>query len=798
MVDGLFAEGDLHVAGGIAEGHEDEAADVAVEDDAAGDADDGALVGGGVEFESGVGVGVEACVGLGEWEEVIDAGAERFDAQFIAEAIELVPTISQGVAACGGVVWSEGHSGPIVAARAWETSRAIGLCVAGAGGVGYDRRMVRLDQVGIGSWPGLGRIAAVWAGALALALATQQQSSADLGYHLAYGHVFLDTGRIVDDASFVQPVPTADHSDPKLMPPGSWFDESGRYRFVNENWLSQVLFALVDRVAGPIGLSLLPLLFIGLILGAQAAMLREHGAPRTIVALAWLLCALVSYERFNLRPELLSFAALSVQLWLLSGRLSHQRIIAVVLVQCFFANVHSYWPLGIALCGCLLGGVALRWALFKSDRDALGVIRQLAVALVGMGAVSFIHPAGWRHAIMPWQTLVYLDRYEITNRSSLTISELLESAHPWATIGEFRSLWPGIGEAAAPTLFVLLVGLVALGSIALGVRRNWGLVLAGGLFIAVALGMRRNIAPAAMVLAPVGMLGLWQIAQASPWRSSRRVLGLFRMGLVGLVSIIGLVGIVQVVSQRWYVRENLPWRFGLGLDRTRLFLDCGAWLDEHLEQARPAFTSFAGSSNVLYCSEKIAAVPMLTNTWAQPPLRMYEVHAMGLVPDHALAQMERWGFELAVLPYERATTRGLIIQLSRSESWQPVWVGPRAVVFAHNDLLADEPGLKAVVESDFDYADLREQAVAADRAGGTALRSLAGILEAMGWYELAVAGWEDMLRFEPESMDTHTHLSYCLTQLAMRYRKAGLNDWQSLSDRASQIHEAGQRLKPAR
>ena len=66
--------------------------------------------------------------------------------------------------------------------------------------------------------------------------------SVDLGYHLAYGEQTLDTGQFVDHNAFLYTLPPLD-LEPSLRPdpgPASWYDEQGRYRFPNSNWLSQV------------------------------------------------------------------------------------------------------------------------------------------------------------------------------------------------------------------------------------------------------------------------------------------------------------------------------------------------------------------------------------------------------------------------------------------------------------------------------------------------------------------------------------------------------------------------------
>ena len=90
-------------------------------------------------------------------------------------------------------------------------------------------------------------------------LSLRTLSSVDLGYHLAYGEHAIQTGELVDHNPFLYTLPPQDLA-PSLRPepgPASWYDDQGRYRFPNSNWLSQVLMAAVFQWWGETGLCLL-------------------------------------------------------------------------------------------------------------------------------------------------------------------------------------------------------------------------------------------------------------------------------------------------------------------------------------------------------------------------------------------------------------------------------------------------------------------------------------------------------------------------------------------------------------
>ena len=84
---------------------------------------------------------------------------------------------------------------------------------------------------------------------LAVVLALRPMASFDIGYHLAYGDHFLRTGRIVQTNRFIYMKLDKDTlSDPANCGPGTTYDPvADVYRFVNANWLSQVVMAAVHR-----------------------------------------------------------------------------------------------------------------------------------------------------------------------------------------------------------------------------------------------------------------------------------------------------------------------------------------------------------------------------------------------------------------------------------------------------------------------------------------------------------------------------------------------------------------------
>ena len=289
----------------------------------------------------------------------------------------------------------------------------------------------------------LAAAAALCAAALAMMLACRPLMSEDLGYHLAYGQRLLDTGQIVSDASFIHPAPTPQDAGDDL-PPGSWFDAAGRYRFPNANWLSQAILAVAWRTAGVNGLGALSLAIVAIVLAAQAAAVRRLSGAWAWVGPVWLATALTIYERLYLRPELFSYACLSVQFWLLCGRLTPRRLIVALAVQLLAVNMHSFWLLGAGLAAALAvesaGRAAWgRWiARSAGGRPSGRGATTLGICTLLMVAAALVSPFGWRNLALPLQTLAYMHRHHIGGLTGTEVYQryLAGTYHPWQLIGE--------------------------------------------------------------------------------------------------------------------------------------------------------------------------------------------------------------------------------------------------------------------------------------------------------------------------------------------------------------------------
>jgi len=650
--------------------------------------------------------------------------------------------------------------------------------------------------------PIVGRLAMVLgaasASAFVLLLGVRTLTTPDLGYHLAYGEHLLDTGEIVDRGRFL-------HRDALVasgsydLPPGAWYDATGAYRFPNANWLSQAIMAWVHRRAGPAGLSVLLAGLVAGIFALQAATMRRVGLGPVAISAGLVLTALVAYERFLLRPEVFGYLVAMAQMWLLSRWLlpprgsdspDNARARAVgwgpgaglIALQALLVNLHSYFLVGLALTGAVLVG---RLLARRSDRHTTdhraGTIR-LAVVLAGQVIVCFANPWTFRLAVLPVRTLLFMQANHIAG------GELVETGHPWAVIGEFfRPFAPGVfQESKASYAYCVLLGLAGAGIVGAAARRRWGELLIVLAMTGASLSMRRNIAPAALLVVPLSLSnGLGALRAVGrrlgvrPGAGSLAVLG-------GTVAVVSIAGIASVVTNRFYWNERRAVRFGLGLARTVVPVAAAEWINTHQPRGR-LWSDYNSSSNTMYFTRPHRDVPVLTNTWAYPP------DAMGRVLDTSRGRRPLAGpggaddYEIVVLRMDR-TSIPLARSLVRDVRWALVHLDALHVVFVRADGANAELARRCrITPETLDVPALQASLARMDPVGGYAAYLGAFTLSHLGWDIQAVQVIDDVLARWPRGPHRHRMWNMKGTCLARRgtlrmLRKprpnfAGKQDW---------------------
>lgn len=515
-------------------------------------------------------------------------------------------------------------------------------------------------------------------------LGTRTLTSVDLGYHLAYGEQALTAGQLVDHNAYLYTLPPQ-NLEPSARPepgPGSWYDDQGRYRFPNANWLSQVAMAAVYRWGGITGLCLLA---SGLVLAVSVLLLRSSRR----MELHWLAGAagllwfgLVSFSRFNLRPELFGYLVFACELALLgpiilapkkAAQMSGRLIVAVALFHLLFVNFHSYSLLGLLVGGAIFAECLIRTRFASGeDRDTWRqALQRSGLLLVAMVAVSFANPWTWRVAVLPVQTLLYLREHQIGG---------VPGAHPWSNIFEFQqTLHAAFPDRVSDFAIAGLLLLAAAGAASALLRRRWALLIVLIVMSTVALSMKRNVAPAALVLIPLSFAAVRAFLDGFARRLAPQRKSVATFGSALLVIAAATLFTFSIVSNRFYLAEGHPMRFGIGISRTTLPVGAAQWIDAHLPGAR-VWCDMVNSSTLHFFTKPHREVPIMTNTWAYPPAIMAELRALRGLQRPIEKLVDDYDADVVVLDYRDSSP--LFRALAKHPIWDLVHVEGRQATFA--------------------------------------------------------------------------------------------------------------------
>ncbi len=617
--------------------------------------------------------------------------------------------------------------------------------------------------------------AALLAGALVAALSLNELAGVDLGYHLVYGRRILDAGEIV-------------RRDPFLYSPSA-------VEFVNANWGSQAIIALVERLGGGAGLSIFASGLIAAAFALVAATLRRAGAGWGVVGPVWLLAGLAAYERFTLRPELFTF--LFAAAWVLLVPIVCARPVRGCLIsfllQAAWTNLHGYFVVGPIWTGSMLVGAALRHAFGRSSgRDARGAppsqaaapnypdaggrrdspLRAdvLAMILLAQVAGCFVNPRGPEGALFPLRALNVLRQQEAPFGGPGGVGDA-----PWAAISEFHAPLSYVGfPAARRTIdaYLLLLAMTVAGCAAALRIGRWDHAAGLAALALMSLAMRRNIAVLALAGTPIaaGALAGW-------FRASVRLRPI-RGPAVRAAALMTVLAcaywLPQVSSGQFYASERRAYRrFGAGVSPQVVPCGAAAWLRAQSALRPRLFADFFSSSNVIPLLGPGDAVFVNTNTFAYAPDALATLHDVcgGRVPHAEL--FDRLGVNVVLL-HADDNTRPLISALYADPAWPLAWFDAAFVVFVrripeHAEIVARRRAMPADLRVD-------EWVAAAHRRGtrpGFDLTLRSAVPICVGWFERSHDLLQHAVGLDPDLPEAWLNLGVCHAMLANRLVRGG-------------------------
>lgn len=649
-------------------------------------------------------------------------------------------------------------------------------------------------------WPGL--VACAAAAVVVLALSWFKLSSLDLGYHLAYGRHFLDTGQIVD-------------RDPFLYPETA-------VPFVNANWGSQVIMALAERAAGPHGLFALRLTLIAVIFTCIAAITRHlllhsappnpqsaisnqslttdatawvvNGSPSRLglwLAAAWLFAALAAYERFSMRPELFSYAAMSSMLWLLvRGLRSWRTIVVLGLLQLLWVNLHSYFLVGLLFTGGFLVSAAAAWIIalllmralvgptltaiiwmfmrpwlrenalsIQTSRRSASAVRVLATALAVQLAVCFVNPWHYHGAVFPLKTLQFLRGSDVMGGAA---GDAARSA--WAEISEFQSPFSfsgQIGSARTIHAYYLLLAVAGIGVLALARQGQIGSVLALLVLFAMSTQMRRNIAQFAFVAAPFSIGAIAAFVSSRTW--SRSLRHTTRLILLSAILALSAWWTYDITCGRfYYVERRITREFGAGYSDRTFPRAAAQWLTEHPGLKPNLYIDYFSSSNALTWLPDRFKLYVNTNTFAYSDDTLRTAFQLGLGELDHRPFFERYGVNVVLLHCGPDTQMLVRRMLADDGDWALAYFDRQSVVFVrripeHLDVIPSTPMTAASLSANDWLA-----AVTGPRyARALTLGTIVNVPMSLGWWAPAAALMDEAVKLAPDYFEAWNYLGVC-------------------------------------
>lgn len=589
----------------------------------------------------------------------------------------------------------------------------------------------------------------------------------DLGYHLAYGDEFWSRGRVVDYNDFLYTLPAAGAAYKPAPGPGNWYDKQGRYRFPNSNWLFQVSLAGVNWLGGLRAVWTMRLLVVLGIYLLTLGTLRNLGVPWLWAGATLVLYGLAANERFEPRPEILSYLLLAGQLFVLTRRagagarpISWPAVAALITMQWLLVNVHSYYLLGLAMTAAVAIDQALRWWWWRNRSQAAAaepgrMLRRLLILLAAQCVIGLANPWTWRLLALPFQTLLFLRENRVGEAGS---------QHPWGAIIEFVRPFAAITYVVKA--YIVVLPLAGAGALAALWRRQWAWAMMIVGFTIASLSMRRNIPLAALLALPLSVAMLWPPVRKLVERLGTAGRAISR-GAAVAASALSLAACAAVASQWYYVADRDEVRFWAGPDRLLAGLAPAEWIRGNKPQGR-LWTDFNSSSNIYYFTGCQRAVPIVTNTWAYPP------EVMGTVQD-AVGDLRV--FHDAVREYSPAicvlSFKGsfpLIQHLFLNEPvWAMVYVDWGTAIFLRTDGPSGYFARRERITEDNLDASALVRDIQARPASGDRLYQLGTALAEMELYCPAIAVLEQCLAGGFEKSTTLEALGICHLRRSERF-----------------------------
>ena len=231
------------------------------------------------------------------------------------------------------------------------------------------------------------------------------------------------------------------------------------HRWINVQWLFDVVFYLLHQLGGPTLLILASALVYGVAVALMMRNIRLWLGPLAATLLG-LVVVVISQERFAIRPEMMSYLLIEVLLWLYAtAPATHgRRLWCLALAMIVWANCHALFIIGAVVIGAHMASAVAERVVVRVRSDDETSRRVLVTGGASLAAL-LVNPFGLTGALFPFELMSWV-----------------RGANPaFRAIGELKPPFSGyfvtLSVTAYQVFFVASVVLVALATILPARRR---------------------------------------------------------------------------------------------------------------------------------------------------------------------------------------------------------------------------------------------------------------------------------------------------------------------------------------
>lgn len=226
--------------------------------------------------------------------------------------------------------------------------------------------------------------------------------TADLGRHIKNGEIILSS------LSF-EKTNTYSYTYPE-------------YPTINHHWLSGVVFYLVWKYSGFIGIHIL-FIAISLVAFLLFILIGTKKSSLSFACLMGFMLLPIIQERNEIRPEAFSYLLAGIFLWLMlgfkDGKTSYKKLFLIPFLQLIWVNTHIYFFVGLVIVGAFLfEAIILK---HKENTKKIGLIFLLSILAI------FINPYGIHGALAPFTIFTNFGYQLAENQSVWFIENILPS-----------------------------------------------------------------------------------------------------------------------------------------------------------------------------------------------------------------------------------------------------------------------------------------------------------------------------------------------------------------------------------